>query len=400
MTSSTTVVADRFVHAAMIICVAMMSALLWMPSFFGVLHDSYGMAAGTLGNLAFAELGGFLFGTLFTSTKTIAQLKRWALLACAALVAVNVAMLLRESLPFIVMRPLAGFASGIGFGYVLKLCSASARPTRHFGILTALMSLMMIIGFQSVAYFVDRLGMKAGAVDIEGVKNVAKLIFGAYTTLAIVAAGVLLSNSPPQPDNQSDAPAKQHGIPPPMVMVGLLAILLSFAGQGSIWAFLQTLGISHGFTVGGVANAMSAFAIMGIVGSLVAAAVPHRLPRSLLIGGALLALFGGLYALYAPASLIWYIAGCAIGGFYWNFVLPLLLGILARIDPTGQGSVLGGTMSSAGSALGPLLAGTLIQGTNYQPVGWLAAGLCIAGLVCVILVENRIAPVAAASQAQ
>lgn len=108
-----------------------------------------------------------------------------------------------------------------------------------------------------------------------------------------------------------------------------------------------------------------------------------------MMGAMLMVLFAGLYALYAPASLLWYIGGCAIGGFYWNFILPLMLGILAKIDTTGQGSVLGGSMSSAGSALGPLLAGTLIQGTNYQPVGWLTAALCVSGLVCVMLVESR-----------
>lgn len=75
-----------------------------------------------------------------------------------------------------------------------------------------------------------------------------------------------------------------------------------------------------------------------------------------------------------------------------------MLGILARIDQTGRGSVLGGTMSSAGSALGPLLAGVLIRGSNYQPVGWLAGMLCAAGVVCVMLVENRSASVAVVPQ--
>ena len=81
--------------------------------------------------------------------------------------------------------------------------------------------------------------------------------------------------------------------------------------------------------------------------------------------------------------------GCAVGGFYWNFLLPLVLGLLAQVDASGRGSVLGGTMSSLGAAIGPLLAGLLIQGTNYQPVGWMAAGLSLAGLICVFVVEQR-----------
>jgi predicted MFS family arabinose efflux permease len=78
-----------------------------------------------------------------------------------------------------------------------------------------------------------------------------------------------------------------------------------------------------------------------------------------------------------------------VGGFYWNFTLPLMLGLLARLDDTGRGAVLGGTMSSLGSALGPLLAGLLITNSDYRPAGWLAACLCLASLLCVWSIERR-----------
>lgn len=395
MTTSSTIVTERTVYAGMLVCITMLGAILWVPSLLGALHDGYGLGTAQLSRLAFAELFGFLSGTLFTSDKTIVELRRWVLIGCAVLVAVNCTLvLLAPQVPFIVMRPLAGFGSGIGFDFALKLCSASARPTRSFGILTGAMSVVMIIGFQFIAYLIDTHGMRNGAIDADGVRHVAKMIFGTYIALAAVAAVVLLTSQPPAPIDPAAAPAPAHGMPEPLVLLGLLAVVLSFIGQGAIWAFLQTLGTSHGFTVAGVANAMSAFAILGIVGSLTAAVLPLHLPRWIAISGALLVLWAGLYALYAPVSLAWYIGGCAIGGFYWNFILPLMLGILARIDQSGRGSVLGGTMSSAGSALGPLLAGMLIQGSNYQPVGWLAGMLCGAGLVCVMLVENRSASVA------
>lgn len=66
--------------------------------------------------------------------------------------------------------------------------------------------------------------------------------------------------------------------------------------------------------------------------------------------------------------------------------------MFARIDNSGRASVLGGTMSSAGSALGPLLAGLLIQGSNYQPVGWMAGTACMLGVGLVWFVETRSIP--------
>jgi predicted MFS family arabinose efflux permease len=128
---------------------------------------------------------------------------------------------------------------------------------------------------------------------------------------------------------------------------------------------------------------------LGIVGSLSAAALPGVVSRTAAIGIALFFLWIGLYALYEPASLMWYLGGCAIGGFYWNFALSLMLGLVARIDRSGQGSVLGGTMSSVGSTFGPLFAGLLIRGTEYQLVGWMVGVLCTAGLACVSVVERH-----------
>ena len=107
------------------------------------------------------------------------------------------------------------------------------------------------------------------------------------------------------------------------------------------------------------------------------------------LGIALIVLWCGLYALYAPRSLTWYVVGCAMGGGYWNFFISVLLGLLARIDHTGRGSVLGGTISSAGAATGSLLAGMLIVANNYQPVGWMTFTLCTIGFLCAWYVERR-----------
>ena len=387
MTDTPPVISNRYVFAAMAICVTMMAALLWMPAVLGALALGYQLGPQELSYLAFAELFGFLLGTLFTSSKTLEELNRWVLIGCGALMAINLALLFAPASTFIFFRAAAGLATGMGFGYGLKLCSASSKPTRSFGLFTAAMSLVMIIGFQLVAQMIEMWGMVDGVADAHRMKGVVKIVFVIYAALAGGSAVILLTNKPPPLPGPSGP--QVVGKVGARVVIGLLAIILSFIGQGSVWAFLQTLGIAHGFSVVGVANAMSTWAIMGIVGSLSAAALPGAISRTTYIGIALVVLWGGLYALYSPPSLLWYIAGCAIGGFYWNFVLSLLLGLLASIDPTGRGSVLGGAVSSSGSAIGPLFAGMLIQGTNYDQVGWFAGGLCAAGFTCVWIIEKH-----------
>ncbi len=393
MTTSNAFVPQRYVHAAMLLCITNMAALLWMPSLLGALAQGFGLVTADLSKLASFELVGFVLGTVFTSSKSIGQLHRWVFIGCGLVIAANIVLALyAPTAPFIVMRPLAGLGGGLGFGYALKVCTASEHPTKSFGLLTGLMSIMMIVGFQAIAWLIGTKTGADGVVDADSVKTVARMVFGIYAAFSAFALAVYVTNRAPAPaDDAASSPAqtKASGMPPPIVLIGLLAIVLSFMGQGSIWAFLQTLGTAHGFSVGGVANAMSAWAILGVIGSFSVAALPHHLPRWMAIGVAMLVLYAGLYALYAPQSLIWYVVGCGIGGFYWNFALPLMLGLLARVDHTGRGSVLGGTMSSLGGAIGPMLASMVIQGNNYQPVGWMSGVLCLAGLICVFVVERR-----------
>ncbi|MET0986871.1 MAG: MFS transporter [Steroidobacteraceae bacterium] len=393
MTTSSPVVAQRFVFAGMAICVIAMASLLWMPALLGVLAKGYGMTPQQLSYLAFAETIGFMLGALATSGQTLRFLVRAVPIACAVLIALNLALVLfapPES--FLVIRALAGIASGVGYCYALKVCGMSSHPTRNFGLLTGAMSLMMIIGFQTLAFVIDS---RVGGSQVSaagGYQDAAHVAFGAYAAFAALAAVILLFNRPPQAAIDERAATRSAGGLSAPVLIGLLSIVLSFIGQGSIWAFLQTLGVAHGFSVTGVANAMSVWAIMGIAGSLAAAVLPSGVSRSLALGIALITLWCGLYALYAPRSLAWYVVGCAIGGGYWNFFISVLLGLLARIDHTGRGSVLGGTISSAGAATGPLFAGMLIVGNNYQPVGWMTLTLCTIGFLCAWYIERRSSP--------
>jgi predicted MFS family arabinose efflux permease len=379
MTSPSPTASPRAVYTAMLIATLMMAAILTMPALLGALQRGFNLPTSSLGVLAFAELGGFVIATYIASSKDVGTLINWVLMACGLVIAINLACLwLGGQIPLVALRPIAGFGAGIGFGYALKVCSKSARPDQSFGVLTAVFSLMMVFGFQAIA--------RLSGPEAFG----AKSVFVLYAALAgVVVLLALSSRSQAAPGSTASEVAPPHGMPAPLVLLGLGAVLLSFMAQGSLWAFLERLGSAHGFPAKGVANALSAFAIMGIVGSLSAASLPQKVPRAMAVLAALCVLLPGFYLLYAPLPFAPFVIGCGIAGFYWNFTLSLQLGILAKIDATGQGAVLGGMMSSLGSALGPLLAGQIISGANFQPVGWLAAVLVSSGVACTLLVSRR-----------
>jgi predicted MFS family arabinose efflux permease len=381
-------ISNRYVYATILVCLLMMTSVLWLPSQLGALSQAYGIGPRMLGLLGSAEFGGFLLGTAVGSFPQAGSMRPWILTGGVIAIASNVALVLyAPALPLIVIRPLASSGAGLAFAYALKICSKSANPTRSFGIFTGFMSVGMIIGFQAVGHLLqDRTGahVVAGAQDAA---HVVSLIFTCYAALALGAMLVYLGNQPTVANDTAPGAGGRATVPG-AAFVGLGAIGLSYIGQGSVFAFLQTMGVSQGFPVAGVANAMSAWAVFGIVGSFTAGAFPQHVPRWSLIGIASLIMLGGYVALYAPASLQWYTVGCAIGGFYWNFILPLMLGLMSTVDPTGRGSVWGGSMSSGGSMLGAGVAGLLIVGTHYTPVGWLSAALISVGFSGMLWVER------------
>jgi predicted MFS family arabinose efflux permease len=321
------------------------------------------------------------------SSQTLAVLKAWTLVAAVVMAMVDLAIPLGAPISSLIfLRFAAGTGSGIAFGFGLKLCAASERPTRMFGILNGAFSAMMIIGFQVI----QRLHAPNGVSQWGSVNGgLVGAIFALYALFAVIALTLLLWTRLPAPTSLGSSGTKRQGWPKQLELIGLLSIGLSFIGYGSVWAFLPLVGASFQLPASGIANATSLFAFMSMMGSFAIGAVPESVPRWLLSGLSLLLLMVGVYALYGFGTIEAYTIGCAICGFYWPFNMPLVLGILARLDRTGRASVLGGSISSAGSALGPSIAGAIIIGANYRPVGWMAAILCTAAFICVVILDRR-----------
>jgi predicted MFS family arabinose efflux permease len=372
--------------------VLMMVSLTWLPAMVGRLTEGYGLTNAEVGRLAFAELGGLLCGTLASSGKDLRSLRRWVLIALLALIVANIiSAWVGGAGPLLLLRPIAGFATGVGFAFALMLASLSSRPTRCFGILSAGFSVVTIIGFQIFGALRHAHGSSGG--EPFTARHDATGIFILYAALGCVALVLLITGlrnvdarvSPVTPiGSRRPLPAK--------AFVALLAVALSFLGFGGVWAFLQIVAQTNGLSATVIANATSSYAVMGIVGSAAASFLPERAPRWWAALGTLPILFCGLYEMYGVGSPSGYFVGCALLGIYWNFNLPNFLGQLASIDASGTAAILGGTMSNGGTAFGSLLAGMIVHGTHYSQIGWTAAALCVASFGCLFLVCVRPPP--------
>jgi predicted MFS family arabinose efflux permease len=378
---------SKYVWRGIIVSMFMMVGLLWLPPTLRLLSEGYGLSNGQLGRLATAELLGMLIGTTAGSNRPLAALKNTVLLAAACMVVLHGAVALGAPISVLaILMLLAGCGSGLGYALGLKLCGASERPTRMFGLIHASLAVMSMLGFQ----FISRLHSSTSAAHwAQSHGGLGRAVFAFYALLAALSFVILTRMRLPSIRSSEASTEERRGLPRPLEITGLLSIAASFTGYGAVWTFLPLIGAAYGLSDSGIANATSMFAFMMLLGSVSSGLVPETLPRWAL-GVALFILVAcGLYGLFGAGTLLAYTVGCILCGFYWAFNLPVVLGTLAELDKTGRASVLGGAMSAAGGALGPLIAGLLLKGTDYQPIAWLAGTLCALAFVFHLILESR-----------
>jgi len=163
--------------------------------------------------------------------------------------------------------------------------------------------MMMIVGFQAIAYALDAREHALGS-SLEAAKSISGGVFAAYILFSGAAWLLYVTNRPSEVvvgeqrgmGGETLSPATQRS----ELTIGLFAIGMSFVAQGSVWAFMQTLGVTHGFSLVAVANAMTVYATFGVVGSFSSASLPQVVKRWIAIGGALALLAVGLYGYTVP----------------------------------------------------------------------------------------------------
>jgi predicted MFS family arabinose efflux permease len=175
-----------------------------------------------------------------------------------------------------------------------------------------------------------------------------------------------------------------------MIGIGLMNVT-----QAMVFSFLERMGADRGFTPSNLQLVLIAVGVVNLAPGAVAALLQHKLDaRKVVLGGALaqaalaVALVSSTtFALYATA-----------GAFFVSAVIfthIFTFGVLARLDPSGRAVSATPAMLMIGSAIGPVLGGTLVKFFGYGAIGWAAVAIdAIAFCFYLQLRKSSVAPVA------
>jgi len=166
--------------------------------------------------------------------------------------------------------------------------------------------------------------------------------------------------------------------------LALTAVLLFYIGLISVWAFVGTIAETSGIPGGKTGQLLSIATVMGIVGSLSAALIGNRGARALwlLLGYGLMAL--SVLLLLGIPGVVRFAICAIIFKYVWTFVLPFIVSSIADMDRNGQlvnsmNLVIGG-----GLAIGPAIAGRMLQPDTA--LGWVGLpGMLLFSAACLVI---------------
>ncbi|TMV88607.1 MFS transporter [Thioclava sp. BHET1] len=333
--------------------------LVALPVWVGALiaHFSFGpKEAGALVTL-------FLLGAVCASVlvaRNFVRLPRRVLAVTGYAIAMLAFLLASRQTSFAslaVLHLVGGLANGMALSLVHGTMGRSTNPHRLFAFAGIGLGLMGIVYMGAVPQL---LLIHGGAVLF--------LSFGVIMAVAALATLLFF----PAVDTRVPGPVVRAAFSPAVLCVVAGISLMTF-NQAMVFSFVEVIGLTRHFAPQAVVGTLIALGIVNFVGPApLAALLQGRVSaRAVVLAGpalqaalALVLTFATVFAFWAPVAAVF--VGVQI------FTHTFAFGLLARMDPSGRAVAATPAMLMAGSALGPIVGGALIEGVSINALGLMA----------------------------
>lgn len=354
------------------------AALILMPMLVGGLIDGRGISEQQAGYIAAAEGMGLVAASLVAAlwVRRISWVN--VLVAgCVVTAALNLVSAITGSYQWLLpLRFLAGISGGTIFALTVAALGDSRHPDRAFGIAQVVQGVLMFFAFAAAPSILEHW-----------------TVAGLYVMLAAAAIAMLLAvpQFPTEGARRIEAEAGDGSVADhaALIWAGLVASFLFFASVFGFWAYIERVGQAAGLSIESIGLALGASQFAAIVGAGAAAVASTRFGRAAPL---LLALCGQLLVLWLLvgrfSSPVFFVGA---GLFQALFVLAnsYQLGVISKIDAKGRALVLVTGFQGLGSAVGPGIAASLIDGGNYVPINQASALACLAGIAVFLFIIQR-----------
>lgn len=278
------------------------------------------------------------------------------------------------------LHAIGGVAAGTGLSFTHGTIGRSANPHRLFGMVGVALGIFAVVFLGATPQLVAALG---GPVLFQ--------VFSGVMAIATVLAAVAF----PAPDAESElskAFRASGSRLPREVWFGIVGVSCMALVQAMIFSFVERLGADHGYGVNRVTAVLVTLGLINMFPTGIAALLEKRVSaRAVVMTGpvvqAALALLISQSGSFAP-----YAAGASVFVAVMLFTHTFAFGMLARLDVTGRAVAATPAMIMVGSAIGPILGGTIVKAVGYGGLGFAALAIDIAAIAAFSRVQPRPSP--------
>ena len=374
-----------FSHAEIAVSLAFGSAALLIlgiqPILLGELVSSGHVDLDGVGLIAMAEIISIGIGVGIASSVFPLNRFRWIAMATSLLLSTTNLVSSQSSglNDLIAFRVVAGLAAGVLVWVTTSLIVRVQHPERIAGVFLAFQTLAQALLAALLALVIVPIGGWSGGFGAMAIVVLLPSLFVMYLPAAMDS---LTEQSSPQPPLRL------------VVILASLVVVFQMAVVGSLWTFIEPIGVAAGIASQSVQLVVSLTLIMQAVGAGVAALVATRLePRSTLIcGGILQCMIAAYLGYYLGAQLIALVVACSMFGFLWLFMMTFHVRLAFLLEPTGRLALFGPSLQLLGSALGPLAASLVVQADSARPAAATSAtfaAISVGLLLVLIMIPSR-----------
>ncbi|CAN7705742.1 MFS transporter [Variovorax paradoxus] len=337
-----------------------------LPVWVGTLIARFGFDPQQAGALATLFLAGAVTASLSLAPRfNRLRGRRWIVPAGYAVSAAAFLACMRTSQfeTLAVLHLLAGIATGVGLSITHGTVALTSNPHRLFGFM------QVAVGVLGIAYM-------AAAPQIIAQVGGAGLfaVFGAIMLAASAVTAFAFPNVRPA-QAQAAVPGVRPVRLPKAAWCAMAGISLMNVTQAMVFSFMERMGADRGFTPSDLHVVLIAVGVVNLVPGAVAAFLQHRLEaRHVVLAGAAAQAILAVVLVSSTA----FPAYAASGAFFVSAVIfthIFTFGALAKLDPSGRAVSATPAMLMIGSAIGPILGGTLVKFFGYGAIGWAAVAI-------------------------
>ncbi|AOJ84824.1 MFS transporter [Burkholderia savannae] len=321
--------------------------------------QSVGFDKATAGYLLTAEMISTSAGSILATAFPFALRRRWYLFfALTLLMGANLASMAFKSDPGTVLyglRCLSGLGAGFGLGRLGILIALSGRP----GKTAALYSTSTQLYGAAAAFampFINRLC---------GGNSIFVILAGTVPLALVLIAWIPESHEKVAKKKMvANANARRLGLGEKSVLAVTFGVF--YLGVGTFWPFISVLGETAAISHTQMSAVLGWSAIVSAVGSAMAVFAGDRKGSASTITLFFIALcLAVAMQSFAPRSLVVFVSSALLFAFAYWVINPMILGVLSKLDTTGQMNGVYYIVAVGGISLGPAVAGWILtHGSN------------------------------------